>query len=146
MPVGIDTVHPFLGVVTAGGTVKKVIGIEIGLIQKGNIVVFYGGFLVHIEIGLPVNCFELVECFIHASILLRFCLAVKSMTDDFFRISLIRFRSRERVITEIPDQDGINSVDKDAYVKGSVSNRFIVHSGMLHVSFVFSVKAFDLLQ
>lgn len=62
MPVGVDKIHPFLGAVTAGRTVKEVIGSGIGLIQKGNEVVFHGSFLVHIETELPVHCFELIAC------------------------------------------------------------------------------------
>ena len=125
MPVGIDKVHLFLGVVTAGRAVKEVIGSGIGLIQKGNEVVFHGSFLVHIETELPVHCFELVAYFIHASILLQFCPAVKSITGDFFRIRFIRLWSTERVISEIIDQDGIDSADKDAGVRESVGNRFM---------------------
>ena len=84
---------PFLDTATAGRTVKEVIGTGIGLIQKENKVVFHGSFLVHIETELPVHCFKLVACFIHASILLQFCPAVKSITGDFFRIRLIRLWS-----------------------------------------------------
>ena len=126
MPVGVDKVHPFLAAVTAGRTVKEFIGSGIGLIQKGNEVVFHGSFLVHIKTELPVHCFELVACFIHASILLQFCPAVKSITGDFFRIRFICLWSTERVIPEIPDQDGIDSADKDAGIREPVGNRFIV--------------------
>ena len=146
MPVGIDKVHPFLSAVTAGRTVKEVIGTGIGLIQKGNKIVFHGSFLVHIETELPVHCFELAACFIHASILLQFCPAVKSITGDFFGIGLIRLGRTERVVTEIPDQDGIDSADKDAGVREPVGNRFIVSAGMFHADFRFAVKAFDLLD
>ena len=146
MPVGVDKVHPFLGAVTAGRAVKEVIGSGIGLIQKGNEIVFHGSFLIHVETELPVHCFELVAYFIHASILLQFCPAVKSITGDFFRIRFIRLWSTERVISEIPDQDGIDSADKDAGVREPVGNRFIVSAGMLHAGFGFAVKVFDLLN
>ena len=146
MPVGVDKIHPFLGAVTASRTVKEVIGSGIGLIQKGNEVVFHGSFLVHIETELPVHCFELIACFIHASILLQFCPAVKSITGDFFRIRFICLWSTQRVISEIPDKDGIDSADKDAGIREPVSNRFIVSSGVFHAGFGFAVKAFDLLN
>ena len=103
-------------------------------------------FLVHIKTELPVHCFELVACFIHASILLQFCPAVKSITGDFFRIRFICLWSTERVIPEIPDQDGIDSADKDAGIREPVGNRFIVSAGMLHANFGFAVKAFNLLN
>src|SRR5699024_3521325 len=146
MPVGVDKIHPFLGAITAGRAVKEVIGSGIGLIQKGNDVLFHSSFLVHIKAELPIHCFELISCFIHTSILLQFCPAVKSITRDFFRIRFICLWSTQRVIPEIPDQDGIDSADKDASVREPVGNRFIVSAGMLHTDFSFAVKAFDLLH
>ena len=143
MPVGIDKVYPFLAAVTAGRTVKEVVGTGIGLIQKANEVVFHGSFLIHIETELTVHCFELVACFIHASILLEFCPAVKSITGDFFRIRFIRLWGAEKVFSEIADKDGIDSTDKDAGVREPVCNRFIVSASMLHAGFCFAVKAFD---
>ena len=68
MSVGVDKIQPFLGAVTAGRAVKEVIGTGIGLIQKGNEVVFRSSFQVHIKTKLPIQCFELVACFIHTSI------------------------------------------------------------------------------
>lgn len=65
MPVGVDKVHLFLGAVTAGRAVKEVIGTGIGLIQKGNEIVFHGSFLVHIETEQSVHYFELIACFMH---------------------------------------------------------------------------------
>ena len=70
--------------------------------------------------------------------------AVKSITGDFFRIRFICLWSTERAITEIPDQDEIDSADKDAGVREPVGNRFIVSAGMLHAGFGFAVKVFDL--
>ena len=49
----------------------------------------------------------------------------------------------ERVVSEIPDKDGIDSTDKDVSVREPVCNRFIVSIGMLHAGFCFAVKAFD---
>lgn len=112
MLVGVDKAHPFLGAVTAGRAVKEVLGSGIGLIQKGNEFVFYGSFLIYIETELAVHWFELVVYFIHASILLQFCLAVKSITGDFFRIRFIRLWNTQRVISEIPDQEGISEMTK----------------------------------
>lgn len=109
MPVGVDKVYPFLAAVTAGRTAKEVIGPRIGLLQKGNEVVFYGSFLLHIETELPVYGFELVACFNHASALFQFCPAVKSITGDFLRIRFIRLWSAQRVVHEISDKDGIDS-------------------------------------
>ena len=47
--------------VTAGRAVKEVIGSGIGLIQKGNEVVFHSSFLIHIKTKLPIHCFESVS-------------------------------------------------------------------------------------
>lgn len=112
MPVGVDKIHPFLGAVTAGRAVKEVIGSGIDLIQKGNKIVFHGSFLIHIETKLPVHCFELVACFIHTFILLRFCPTVKSITGDFFRIRFTCLWSTKRVVCKNPDQDGLTELTK----------------------------------
>ena len=122
MPVGIDKVHPFLGAVTAGRAVKEVIGAGIGLIQKGNKIVFHGSFLVHIETELPVHCLSWLRVLSMLPYCFSFAPAVKSITGDFLGIGLIRFGRTERVVTEIPDQDGIDSADKDAGVREPVGN------------------------
>ena len=66
-------------------------------------VVFHSCFLSHVETELTIHCFKLVTCFIHVSILLQFRPTVKCITSDFFRISLIRFGSAKRIVSEVPD-------------------------------------------
>lgn len=144
MPVGVDKIHSFLGAVTAGRTVKEVIGSGIGLIQKGNEVVFHGSFLVHIETELPIHCFELIACFIHASILLQFCPSVKSISCDFFGIRLVRLGRAEGIISEIPDEDRIYGTDKDAGVGKPGGKRLVVSARVFHAGFCLAVKALDL--
>ena len=145
MPVGIDKVPPFLAAVTAGRAVKEVIGAGIGLIQKGNEVVFHGSFLAHIETELPVHCFELAACFIHASILLQFCPAVKSITGDFFGNP--PYPSLERTRGESSPKSlirmGVTALTEMPASESQVGNRFIVSAGVFHADFGFAVKAFD---
>ena len=55
MPVGMDTIHPFLGAIAAGRAVKEIICSRISLVKKGNKIVFHSSFLSHIEAELPVH-------------------------------------------------------------------------------------------
>lgn len=57
MPVGMDTIHPFLGAIAAGRAVKEIICSRISLVKKGNKIVFHSSFLSHIEAELPVHGF-----------------------------------------------------------------------------------------
>ena len=138
-------IPPFLAAITADMTVKEVIGSRIGLIQKENEVVFHGSFLTHIETKLPVHCFELVACFIHASILLQFCPAIKSITGDFFRIRFIcLWSTRGESFSISLIRMGVSALTEMTVLERQVCNRFIVSSGVFHADFGFAIKAFDL--
>ena len=103
MPVGIYKIYPFLATVCACRTVKEVIGARVDLVKKCDEAVLRGGLLIHIKAELPVHGFELVTCFIHVSILLQFCLSVKSIASDFLGIRLVRLRGTEGIVLEAPD-------------------------------------------
>ena len=144
MPVGVNKIHPFLAAVAAGGTVKEVVRARVRLVEQCNEVVLHGSFLCHKEAELPVHCFELVACFIHASILLQFCPSVKSISCDFFGIRLVRLGRAEGIISEIPDEDRIYGTDKDAGVGKPGGKRLVVSARVFHAGFCLAVKALDL--
>lgn len=84
----MDEVHPYLAAIAAGRAVKEVIGVKVGLVKQGDKVALHGSLLSHIEPELPVHGFELVACFVHASILLQFSPAVKGIACDFLESAL----------------------------------------------------------
>ena len=88
MPVGMDEIHPFLAAIAAHRTVKEIIRTRIGLVKEGNEIVLHGSLLLHVEAELAVHGFQLVACFIHASILLQFCPVVKGIAGDFLESAL----------------------------------------------------------
>ena len=146
MPVGMDEVHPFLAAVAACRAVKEVIGTRKCLVQQGNEVVLHGGLLCHVEAELAVHGFELVACFIHASILLQFRPAVKGITCDFFGISLVGLGRAQGIVPEVLDEHGINGADKDTGIGKPCGDRLIVSSRMLHADLRFPVKSPDVLD
>lgn len=110
--VGMDKIHPLLAAVAAGGTVKEVICARISLVEQGNEVVLHGSLLGHIEAELPVHGLELVACFIHAFILLQFCLSVKGVMGDFFRIHLVGLGSAQGIILKALMRIGFTALTK----------------------------------
>jgi hypothetical protein len=55
MPVCRDKINPFLGTITAGGTIEISICIWIGLVNEANKIIFHSRFLFHIEMELTIH-------------------------------------------------------------------------------------------
>ena len=129
VPKGVSIVDPLLGSIELHRAAEEFINARISLVKKRDQVVFSSHPLLHEEVELTVQSFQLSTSIVHARILTKFGPVVKSISGDFRGVGRIGLHLAERIVPIVFDQVRIDGTDEDPGIRQGMKDRFMVSPG-----------------